>query len=36
MRITHIPKEVVKDEEAEVDLSLMYPCIEKYKNVREI
>jgi NADH-quinone oxidoreductase subunit E len=34
MRITRVPKKVEKEEEAKVDLTLMDPWIEKYKNTR--
>jgi NADH-quinone oxidoreductase subunit E len=34
MRIARIKKEIVKSDEKKVDLSLMDPIIEKYKNMR--
>jgi NADH-quinone oxidoreductase subunit E len=34
MRVARVNKEIVREEEVQVDLSLMNPIIEKYKNTR--
>ena len=34
MRIARIPKKIIKDEEAKVDLALMDPLIKKYRDIR--